>query len=133
MIYRAIFMTYKPRLATLLIAAAPLFAHHSIPGHYFMEQNVHLEGEVIEFSYASPHSTVQLQTKDAKSGQPVKWEIEWAPPRRLEQRGVKKDSLKPGDHVIIEGYPSRDNLDHRLFMRSILRPSDGWKSSRDIK
>ena len=130
-------MTNQPRFATLLLAAClfvvPLLAHHSIPAHYFMEQNIHLEGEVIEFSYGSPHSFVQLQTQDPKSGQPVKWEIEWAPVRRLEQRGVNKDSIKPGDHVIIDGYPSRDNLDHRLFMRSILRPSDGWKSSRDIK
>lgn len=124
---------YPQFAALLMIAAAPLLAHHSIPGHYFMDQNVHLEGEVVEFSYASPHSIVHLQTKDPKSGLPAKWEIEWAPPRRLEQRGVKKDSIKPGDHVIIEGYPSRDNLDHRLFMRSILRPSDGWKSVREMK
>ena len=130
-------MSTKPHLSILLLAAAigavPLIAHHSISAHYFMDQSVHLEGEVLEFSYASPHSLVMLEAKDPKTGQPVKWEIEWAPVRRLEARGVTKDAIKPGDQVIIEGYPSRDNLDHRLFMRGITRPSDGWKSGKDIK
>ena len=130
-------MFTKPQLSILLLvagaAAAPLFAHHSISAHYFMDQSIHLEGDVLEFSYSSPHSFVQLATKDPKTSQPVKWEIEWAPVRRLQQRGVTKDAIKPGDHVIIEGYPSRDNLDHRLFLRGIERPSDGWKSGKDIK
>jgi hypothetical protein len=130
-------MSVEPKLSVaLLIAGAvavPLFAHHSIASHYFMDQNIRLEGQVLEFAYISPHSFVQLQAKDPKTGQPVKWEIEWAPVRRLQQRGVKKDSIKPGDHVIVEGYPSRDNLEHRLFMRGISRPSDGWTSGKDIK
>jgi len=126
-------MSTKPHLSILLLAAAPLFAHHSISAHYFMEQNIHLEGEVLEFSYSNPHSIVHLEAKDPKTGQTAKWEIEWASVRRLESRGVAKDAIKPGDHVVVEGYPSRDNLDHRLFMRGITRPSDGWKSGKDIK
>jgi len=127
------FMSSKPLLSILLLAAAPLFAHHSISAHYFTDQNIHLEGEVLDFSYSNPHSVVHLEAKDPKTGQTAKWEIEWASVRRLEARGVAKDAIKPGDHIIVEGYPSRDNLDHRLFMRGITRPSDGWKSGKDIK
>ena len=123
----------KPHLSVLLLAATTATAHHSISGHYFMDQTVHLEGDVLEFSYTNPHSFVQLSAKDPQTGQPVKWEIEWASVRRLQQRGVSRDAVKPGDHVIIEGYPSRENLDHRLFLRGITRPADGWKSGQDIK
>jgi len=123
----------KPQISTLLLVATTAFAHHSISGHYFMDQTVHVEGDVLEFSYPNPHSLVQLSAKDPQTGQPVKWEIEWASIRRLQQRGVAKDAIKSGDHVIIEGYPSRDNQDHRLFLRGITRPSDGWKSGQDIK
>jgi Family of unknown function (DUF6152) len=126
----------KPHLYIWLLVAniaPPLFAHHSISGHYFMDQTVHLEGDVLEFSYTNPHSFLQLSAKDPQTSQPVKWEIEWASIRRLQQRGVARDAVKPGDHVIIEGYPSRDNLEHRLFLRGITRPSDGWKSGQDIK
>jgi hypothetical protein len=126
-------MSTKTLAAILLLLSAPVFAHHSISAHYFMDQNVHLEGDVVEFSCINPHSLVRLEAKDPKTGQPAKWEIEWASIRRLEARGVAKDAIKPGDHIIVEGYPSRDNLDHRLFMRGITRPSDGWKSGKDIK
>ncbi len=53
----------------LLLLAAPVFAHHSISAHYFMEQNIHLEGDVVEFSYINPHSFVRIEAKDPKTGQ----------------------------------------------------------------
>ena len=114
-------------------AVTPGKAHHSIQQYYATNQSTHIEGDVVEFNYRNPHSFVELDVKDPQSGQMVRWSIEWGSLRRLEQRGVNKDSLKPGDHVIIEGYPSREaGATHRLFLRSVLRPSDGWKSSRDI-
>jgi hypothetical protein len=126
-------MSTKSSFSVLLLLAAPAFAHHSISAHYFMDQNIHLEGDVLDFSYTTPHAFVHLEAKDPQTGQPAQWEIEWASVRRLEARGVAKDAIKRGDHVIIEGYPSRDNLDHRLFMRGITRPADGLKSRKDIK
>ena len=38
--------------------------------------------------------------------------------------GISPDA---GDHVIITGNPGRNPEDHRLRMRTITRPSDGWK------
>ena len=43
--------------------------------------------------------------------------------------GPGVDHVRPGDHVIISGNPGRNAADHRLRMRSISRPSDGWKWS----
>ena len=40
---------------------------------------------------------------------------------------LTRETLKPGDHVIITGNPGRNPEDHRLRMRTITRPSDGWK------
>ena len=34
--------------------------------------------------------------------------------------------LKAGDHVVITGNPGRNPIDHRVRMRSLLRPSDGF-------
>ena len=36
-------------------------------------------------------------------------------------------SVKPGDHVVITGSPGRNPADHRLRMRTIFRPKDGWR------
>jgi hypothetical protein len=124
----------KSGFAALLLAAvtvaAPLFAHHSISRQYFMDQSTRIEGNVIAFAFENPHSMVQIESTDPQTGQPTRWVIEWGSVRRLAQRGVTKDSIKPGDHVIIDAYPSRDAGDHRLFMRHITRPSDGWESGR---
>ena len=39
---------------------------------------------------------------------------------------VDGDSFVAGDHVIIRGNPGRNPADHRLRMRSLLRPADGF-------
>jgi hypothetical protein len=46
---------------------------------------------------------------------------------QLGRQGVTRETLKPGDHVIIVGNPGRNPDDHRLRMVNITRPSDGWK------
>jgi hypothetical protein len=40
---------------------------------------------------------------------------------------VTKDQLRIGDHVIVTGNPARDPSEHRMRIKSITRPSDGWK------
>jgi hypothetical protein len=34
--------------------------------------------------------------------------------------------LKPGDVVVITGNPGRNAADHRIRMRTLLRPADGF-------
>ena len=65
--------------------------------------------------------------KDDK-GKPVRWSIEWGAAGQLAQQGVSANSLKVGDHVIVQGSPGRNPADHRLRMRSI-ESSNGFKNS----
>jgi Family of unknown function (DUF6152) len=120
-------------VAPLLLAAAPLFAHHSIAGYFDTSQRNTIEGTVAAFEYQSPHAWVHVESVDAKTGQKQMWNIEWSPVRRLERQGVTRDSLKPGDHVTIVGYPSRKPNDRALHMVSIVRQTDGWKWSREMQ
>jgi thiamine monophosphate kinase len=62
-----------------------------------------------------------------KDGMPVRWAIEWGAAGQLAQQGVNSGSLKVGDKVAVTGSPGRNADDHRLRLRSITRPSDGWK------
>jgi hypothetical protein len=55
------------------------------------------------------------------------WAVEWGGGAQLSRDGVSRDTLKPGDHVIVSGNPGRNSEDHRIRMHSITRPSDGWK------
>ena len=70
--------------------------------------------------------TSTYEGKDAQ-GNTVRYAVEWGAGLQLNRQGVTRETLKPGDHVVITGNPGRNPEDHRLRMRTITRPSDGWK------
>jgi hypothetical protein len=53
--------------------------------------------------------------------------VEWASGSSLNGQGVTRETLKFGDHVVVVGQPGRNDEDHRMRMKSINRPKDGWK------
>ena len=114
--------------AGLLVSSVGAYAHHSFAGTYLEDAApVKIEGTLKEFLLRNPHSFVQVETaeKDDK-GLPIRWSIEWGAAGQLAQQGVGRESLKVGDHVQVTGSPGRNPTDHRLRMRTITRPSDGW-------
>ena len=110
----------------LLAYASPAFAHHSFAATYFEDKTETVEGELVQFLFRNPHSFVHIEGKDA-SGNVVRYAVEWGAGLQLNRQGVTRETLKPGDHVIVTGNPGRNPEDHRLRMRTITRPSDGWK------
>jgi hypothetical protein len=108
------------------MTAAPAFAHHSFAATYFEDKKMTVEGNLVQFLFRNPHSFVQVEAPD-DSGKMVRWAVEWAGGGQLGQQGVTRETLKPGDHVIIVGNPGRNPEDHRLRMVNITRPSDGFK------
>jgi hypothetical protein len=115
-------------MAAALVAAIPAHAHHSFSATYFEDKVQKVEGNLVQFLYRNPHSFVHVEGPD-ENGVAQRWAVEWGAGLQLNQQGVMRDTLRVGDHVIIEGNPGRNPQDHRLRMRSILRPSDGWKWS----
>jgi hypothetical protein len=108
-----------------IVAAIPAYAHHSFAAEYFEDQQVSVEGELVQFEYRSPHSWVHIMAKD-ESGAPQKFSAEWVTAARLKQGGIDADTLKIGDHLVITGAPGRTASEHRLHLKAIKRPADGW-------
>jgi Family of unknown function (DUF6152) len=120
----------KRKLFVLVFAGVSIlgvraYAHHSFASTYLEDQRMTVEADVLQFLYRNPHSFLQLQTKDAK-GNAITWAVEWGAGAQLGSKGVQRDTLRPGDHVIVIGAPGRNPEDHRLRMIDIKRPSDGW-------
>jgi uncharacterized protein DUF6152 len=113
-------------LGSLLTVTISAFAHHSFPAHYFEEQSVTVQGELVEFEYKSPHAWVHVMVKDS-SGQAQKYSAEWSNPSRLQQLNITKDTLKAGDLLIITGAPGRNATERNIHLKAIERPADGWK------
>ena len=116
---------YPVLILAACVAGIPAYAHHSFASYYFENQTTTLEGELVEFQYKSPHAWVYLMAKDDK-GQMQRFGLEWSNTKRLEGYKVTKDTLKPGDYVIIAGSPGRNPSEHKLHLKGIRRPSDGW-------
>ena len=115
-------------MAGVFVFGATAYAHHSFAATYFEDQSVTIEGKLVQFLFRNPHSFVHIEAPDDK-GQTQTWAVEWGGGGQLSREGVSRDTLKPGDHVIVSGNPGRNPEDHRIRMRSISRPSDGWKWS----
>jgi hypothetical protein len=112
-------------VAGAFLMAIPAFAHHSFAATYFEDKTVTVDGKLVQFMFRNPHSFVHVEAPDEK-GEMVTWAVEWGGGGQLSRDGVSRDTLKPGDHVIITGNPGRNPEDHRVRMRSIKRPSDGF-------
>jgi len=112
-------------IGSLLAAATAAYAHHCFARDYAEDKQISLEGDVVSFAHRNPHAWVSFTANDG-SGVLRKFGAEWANPRRLEQQGVGATDLKAGDHVIVNGAPSRSATTYNLHLKSIRRPADGW-------
>ena len=108
-----------------VVAGVSAAAHHSFSAFYFEDQCVTIGGEIIEFQYRNLHAWVHVMVTEA-DGRSQRYSAEWGGPGRLRRQGIMADTLQPGDHVIISGAPGRNPEEHRLHLREIQRPADGW-------
>lgn len=113
-------------VAAALVTNGRAYAHHSFAATYYENKKQTIEGEIVQFLWRNPHSFVHVLAKDEK-GQVQRYAVEWGAGGQLGRMGVARDTLKPGDHVVITGDPARTPGDYRLRLRTILRPSDGWR------
>lgn len=106
-----------------VLASGQAAAHHSFAVFFDNESGiVSVRGVVTEFTFRNPHGLIRLQVKE-KSGETVEWKAETNSPSILERRGWKKDSLKAGDEIILEGWKARDGSRY-MRMRKVTR-ADG--------
>jgi hypothetical protein len=68
---------------------------------------VSIKGTVTKVEWANPHIWFYVDVKDA-AGKVEHWQCEGGPPNMLVRQGWKKDSLKPGDEVSVEGFRAKD-------------------------
>jgi len=117
-------------LATAVaLATATTSAHHSFGATYEVSKSITLDGAIVQFVYRNPHSFVHVEAPDA-SGATQRWAVEWGGTSQLERSGVKRESLKVGDKVVISGRPSRVPGEYRVLMVTLTRPADGFTWGR---
>ena len=91
----------------VLLAAAPVLAHHAFSAEFDANMPIKLRGTVTMMEWINPHAWIHLDVK-TPDGKVVKWMIEGAAPNSLLRRGFTKNSLMPGTEILIEGYQAKD-------------------------
>ena len=109
-------------LAVALAAAASASAHHSFAVFFDDTRTIEITGSVTEFRFSNPHAIISLEAKN-KAGMVEEWKAETNAVTLLKRRGWTKDSLKPGEVVTVDGWPSRDGANY-MRMRTI-KKADG--------
>jgi hypothetical protein len=103
-------------------------AHHSFTTAYLLDQQIRIEGTIVQMLLRNPHSFIHVIALDS-AGNEQRWAVEWSAAAGLIRSNIERTTLKPGDKVVIVGNPGRNPEDHRILVRSIVRPSDGWSWS----
>src|SRR5262245_22878885 len=95
----------------------PVLAHHEIAAKFDLNKTRTLNGVVTRVDWANPH--VHWLVNVREGSQLVNWAVELESQMELERSGWKRDSLKPGDAVTVQGPVARD-ASRQLWGNSIV-------------
>jgi Family of unknown function (DUF6152) len=128
----------------LLLAAAPVWAHHAFSAEFDVKKPMKLQGTLTKWEMINPHSWFHLDVK-GPDGQVVSWLIEGGSPNQLIRLGVTKNTLSVGAELVIEGYLAKDGTNkgvgrnftftdgRRLFLGGSAPPAGNGESGTVAK
>lgn len=95
-------MRFAIGLGLLIAAAAPVLAHHSFEAEYWDDKTVTLTGYVTKIDWQNPHAYIYFNTQ-LPDGSMKEMRFELGPPYALVRGGWKKETVKIGDKITVDG------------------------------
>ena len=105
--------------AGVLLAAAPLTAHHAFSSEFDINKPFKFRGVLTKWEMINPHSWFHFDVT-GDDGSVVEWMIEGGSPNSLIKQGVTKHTLAVGTEMLIEGYQAKDGTNKGVGRNLVL-------------
>ena len=110
-------------VAAALLAAIPVWAHHSFSAEYDTAKRLQLKGKVVAFEWVNPHSWIHVEVA-YPDGKTILWKGETPPVNVLYRNGWTKPMVeamvKKGEIVTLSGIAAKDGSNH-VFAQNVTR------------
>jgi len=106
--------------AVLVMAMAPIGAHHSFSAEFDITKTIKVSGKVSSVRWSNPHAWIYMDV--ANKGKTERWAFEMSGANGLFRRGWRKEDLPAGTVLVIQGWLARNgsNTANALYRR-------GWR------
>jgi hypothetical protein len=111
----------------LLLVVGPLLAHHSFRAEFDRNAAIQLMGPIVRVEWVNPHSWIHLEIANLDGTKDV-WMVEVGSPYALQRRRLRRECLRLGTVLTVDGYQARDRSLKRANGRGVSFP-DGRKFS----
>lgn len=105
--------------AAVLLASAPLSAHHAFSAEFDIEQPLTIEGELVRWEMINPHSWFHIDV-EAGDGTVSTWLVEGGSPNELIRQGVNRNTVQVGTFLVVEGYRAKDGTEKAVGRNFVL-------------
>ena len=117
-------------VAGMLLSGAAL-AHHSFSAEFDAAKPVKLTGIVTKVEWTNPHVWFYINVKDEATGEVKNWGAEMGPPHGLQRQGWRRETLKIGESVSVDGFLAR-NGEKRMNARTVTLTATGGRPGQTL-
>ena len=92
----------------LLAVSGRVAAHHSFSAEFDSTKTFKMTGSVTKVEWMNPHTFFYIDVVDEQTKKVTNWGMEMGSPNILMRNGWRRDTMKVGDVVLVEGSRAKD-------------------------